>query len=433
MNEQRVRQTVSSLALRICDPDRIVAWEATKELVIHQGVPINLFQCDTLATGWPGIAMFFGELAQRDPDCGWDDVAHRYITEMVDGIKAEGLSTGSLYSGSAGMLLASVCCSNHFSEYEGLIRTLTEHVIVEINGLCRSMESDLRITDYDTIEGISGRLSALITAREHPGIDRAIRQGLESLVKRGMIDGAPSAEGYLIAGENHFSQTEAEAFPEGSINTGMAHGLAGVLSLLSRAMLIGFDVEGQKDLIARIVTFYWDTLGFILGSYVWPSQISRQDYEARDIRIVAEERDAWCYGMPGISYALSAAGAAMGDYRTIDRAVELMTVALERRRGIFSPILCHGMGGLLVLACEQDRLLGTSYHQAAIDSLVEDILWCASDERRYVFQNAEVTAEGTVCMDNAGFLEGASGVGLALLHSIRPSCTPWVCAMNLGI
>ena len=53
MNEQRVRQTVSSLALRICDPDRIVAWEATKELVIHQGVPINLFQCDTLATGIP--------------------------------------------------------------------------------------------------------------------------------------------------------------------------------------------------------------------------------------------------------------------------------------------------------------------------------------------------------------------------------------------
>lgn len=181
--------------------------------------------------------------------------------------------------------------------------------------------------------------------------------------------------------------------PQGLFNTGMAHGVAGVVALLGAAT--GAGVGRAGPLLA-------DAVRWLLAQEVdgrMPTQvISGTPSFGRDA--------GWCYGDPGLAAALlvAARGAGRADWENLAIRRARGCGALERA-GIVDASLCHGSAGMAhaltrIAAATSDDAVGTA---AA--------LW-------------RDRIEGQRPVD-AGLLEGSAGVALALLAGSESSGAGW--------
>ncbi|WP_031080176.1 lanthionine synthetase LanC family protein [Streptomyces sp. NRRL S-118] len=215
---------------------------------------------------------------------------------------------------------------------------------------------DVAFPDYDLISGPSGTLLALCAGAEPaPGLLRPLATHLALLcdgddlprLRAGRYDGHP-----LLA------------WMQGRINTGMGHGVAGVLAALTAALRRGPDPEAAAPLTAA------------LGRATrW---LARQAYDDdRAIRTWAgagldggpppagsHPRQAWCYGTPGAAWALWDAADALGDEETAAWAADAFTAlagGYDEDFHLFGDTpgdllgLCHGAAGVLVVADAFDR------------------------------------------------------------------------------
>jgi hypothetical protein len=128
----------------------------------------------------------------------------------------------------------------------------------------------------------------------------------------------------------------------------MAHGAAGLLSLLALAALHGCVVDGQHEAIAALTHWFdrWRQDG--PDGPWWPQWITRE--ELRTGR-PAHDRPgwaSWCYGTVGIARAQQLAALATDDPRRQDAAEDALAASLTGTQldQITEPGLCHGIAGV---------------------------------------------------------------------------------------
>jgi hypothetical protein len=93
--------------------------------------------------------------------------------------------------------------------------------------------------------------------------------------------------------------TPGPAWPGGLLNLGMAHGGAGILALLSGAMRVGIQVEGQVKAVSDLcATFDRYRQGSSACPW-WPAMISFSEYSHVATSQGRQGRPSWCYGTPG--------------------------------------------------------------------------------------------------------------------------------------
>lgn len=176
---------------------------------------------------------------------------------------------------------------------------------------------------------------------------------------------------FYIKPENLMSEPERKMYPSVCLNMGLAHGLAGVGSVLAYAY--------SKD-------------GIIID-------------ELRDKKILYEPnfiRDAWCYGSPGISLLYLYTGLALNDEYLILKSKNILEKSVKRKLGLDSYMLCHGYSGIIEICLLFKRLLGTKI----FDFYIKE------------FQNnAKTILEQYDDRYGSGFLEGISGCLMTLLDS----------------
>ncbi|MEU2060908.1 lanthionine synthetase LanC family protein [Streptomyces sp. NPDC013455] len=233
--------------------------------------------------------------------------------------------------------------------------------------------------DYDLIVGPGGILLALCAgARPAP---RRLRPFTEHLALLCDTEQLPRLRTAGYAGHPHLD------WLNGRINTGMGHGVAGVTAALTAAIRhLGPAPVPPADPEPAQQSPHADT-GPALGTGSGPALrtalrhatgwLRRQSFvDARAIRTWdgagldgpppagPRARQAWCYGTPGVSWALWDAADATGDQETAAWAAAAFTTLAERYDEGFHLYgdrpadvlgLCHGAAGVLAVADAFDR------------------------------------------------------------------------------
>ena len=208
-----------------------------------------------------------------------------------------------------------------------------------------------------------------------------------------------------------------EMFPEGYFDVGMAHGQAGMVTFLAHALAAG--EETARPLLESSV------------AWLLAQRLPEGGYP----HIVADGRDpkpgrlAWCYGDPGVAVGLLAAGRALNDTPTMDEAVALALLCAGRTGdpSVVDAPLCHGAAGLA-------HVFNRLHQQTGEERLATAARYWAEDALARRVPGRPVAGFGSVRPDEndvmtyeplGGFLEGAAGIGLALLSATSADLPDW--------
>jgi hypothetical protein len=202
-------------------------------------------------------------------------------------------------------------------------------------------------------------------------------------------------------------------YPNGGVDLGVAHGMAGLLPLLARAWALGVGGPAVRALLDNAVR--WLTARLI-GS---PTGTTIPSFIARDIE-PEPARTAWCYGDPGVAIALLLAArdaAEPGWERTgTDLAISAARRPPELTR-VTDAGVCHGTAGLAHLFNRLYQMTGEAELAAAAGFWMERTLEACA---------RALTADGGPAPWNGpGLLEGAAGVALVLLAGCVPAEPVW--------
>ncbi|MFJ2766391.1 lanthionine synthetase LanC family protein [Streptomyces sp. NPDC087300] len=262
--------------------------------------------------------------------------------------------------------------------------------------------------DYDLVTGAAGSLLALATD------PACTRQDLAYAVGHLTTLCADADLRRLRVGR--YKDEEMRGWNHGRVNSGAAHGAAGVAVALCRAA----DATGLTDDIAasldRLASWYLKRYETGTRSVVvWPP--------AGDMTHLPSRPLTWCYGTPGIAWALWETGRVLDDAPLREFALHSANSFLngyDETADRPDLSLCHGLSGLALVCDAFDRHAGLTRAAELRDRLVERL-----HERL-----DEVT---DLASDDGTLLTGATGACAALLTlESGASCDrSWLAAFGL--
>lgn len=363
----------------------------------------------SLGRGSAGLALFFHELFRTSGEEADEQTAYAFLDAALERAADES-PTALLYSGTVGVAWT-------LARIDGVSEDETEPD--DVDELVFHALSGAPWPSADLIRGVAGTGVYFLERLPHP----AARKGLELVLERltEMSEAQESGTAWYVDPATVLEDRRA-LFPEGYYDTGMAHGQAGVIAVLARMVAAG--VESARPLLADATRWLLalrlpDDTG---GRY--PLMIDkRPDSPTHGGRL------AWCYGDAGVACALLAAGQALGDSAIVDEAVSLALVSAGRDRedaGASDVPLCHGSAGLM-------HIFNRLWQSTGEERLAEAARWWfdfAMKQRRAGdpvagFGSVRVKDEGGVEYEPlGGFLEGAAGIGLALIAAVDATRPP---------
>ena len=430
-----------NIATNLSDYERMLKIMGRKENQrTWEGIEFEAFSPLTLSHGLPGICLLYGKLMECCPkEDKWGRFAHNYLSLTVEELNKKGFQSLSMFSGAAGVALSVASVSNDFLNYNKLLNTLNDYILNRFEESYSNIvkEEGTHSLYYDVIEGLSGVLSYLGIYRNQRKYYNVITRGLEILVnltKDIEIQGQV-VPGWYIPVQNQFSELEQDLYPKGNFNTSLSHGIAGPLTILSDMMANGIIVDGQEEAIIKIIKFLFD---FKLNDGerdFWKGQIDFDEVvnkKLTDENII--RRDAWCYGNPGICYAIVSAGNALDNQLLIDYGIENLRLTMNNIKGIFSPTFCHGYAGLYQVLNSVEMLLQKEFFSLEKELLKNKITDFYNPDYIYGFKNMELDnkMEKIKPYDVCGLLEGTTGVCLSLLEGEKKSDNLWKKAFLLA-
>ncbi|MFJ3185296.1 lanthionine synthetase C family protein [Streptomyces halstedii] len=242
------------------------------------------------------------------------------------------------------------------------------------------------LAEWDLIRGLTG-LAALLLSRKPPA--HRLPDVLACLVA---LAHPACSDGRTLPGWWSAAAPNGKEMAGGHGNNGVAHGIAGPLSVLSLALREGVSVPGQEEAVDTFATWldrhgthYWSTATHL---------------EAAQAPAPEPTRQSWCYGQPGIARAQQLAALALSDparrRAAEDTVAAILTDPLQLAR-ITDSTLCHGWAGLLTLT---RAVAADSPSPDRFTPIIQDL-------------HRRLTADWEH-LPKPGFMEGRTGAQLAL-------------------
>jgi class I lanthipeptide synthase len=365
----------------------------------------------SLADGHSGLALFFAYLhlaLGRDEDA---DLSAALLERAIDAIGMS-FATSSLYSGFPGVAWTAEHLQGRLFDPDGTDpgRDIADAVAGLLRRAGAAQPSDVCFkTRFDLINGWTGL-----------GV-----YALERWPRAGARECLDGAVGRLVAGADRSPDGIAwwtppdllpdrarREFPAGYYNLGVAHGLPGAIGFLAGAAAAGSSSEASALLPGAV--------RWLLRHRLPPGSRSAFPHSVGPHGEPRTTRLSWCYGDLGIAAALLAAARHTQQDAWEREALELARRAAARvteAPEIKDACLCHGTAGVAHLF---NRLF-----QASGDPALGDAA------RFWALRTLEVRQPGVGIAgfsawrldeqgregwrDDPGLLNGAAGVGLALL------------------
>jgi lantibiotic modifying enzyme len=367
----------------------------------------------SLAGGRAGLAILYAYLARAGLADRAGADADEFLDEATAALGHVSMPSG-LYSGFTGVAWA---VAHLHDSREQAIDDVNEEVDQTLHEyLTRSPWTD----DYDLVSGLVG--IGVYAMERLPS--RNARRLLALVVDR-LDDTAELSD----RGATWFTAPELlpdwqrQLCPHGYYNLGLAHGVPGVIALLSGSCAAGVARAKARPLLdAAVAWLLSQKLAEGAGS-TFPTTVA-PGAEMRPSRL------AWCYGDPGIAGSLLAAARAAGVSSWGREAIEIARRSAARpfdEAGIRDAGLCHGAAGLAHIFNRMYQSTGDR---------------CLSEAARFWFTQAldmrqpgrgiagyaawDPRADGTAgWKDDPGLLSGAAGIALALLAAVSPIEPAW--------
>jgi lantibiotic modifying enzyme len=369
----------------------------------------------SLAGGQSGEALFYTYLALHTGDEAAAERAAQLVERSADALAVQPLPP-NLYTGFAGVAWTLEHLRGRLFEDDGD----EDDPVQEIDeALAIPLQRSPWPGDYDLITGLVGLAVYALERLPRPAAVNLLASVVDRLSERADI----SEEGAAwFTRPEELPEWQREYHPRGSYNLGVAHGLPAVVAVLAGAAAAG--VEKARPLLQ-------DSARFLLARRQDPAVGSCFSTAYAPWEPPSGSRLAWCYGDPGVAAALLAAARAAGEPAWERAALEIALAAAERAEptsGIRDAGLCHGAAGL-------GHLFNRMYHTTGEERLGEAArFWFA---RTLAFKEPGQGIGGFRTWgviggpdelgwrDEAGFLEGTAGVGLALLGALSDVEPAW--------
>jgi lantibiotic modifying enzyme len=381
------------------DLQRLVDTELDMAAWRRRGVPGGFLG---LATGLPGIALFFtylaASLAKKEYAQRAEDLVEQSVEILEEDTVPEGLFLG--FTGVAWMLehLRRMRCI----ETEGFP---SEAAVVALTAALSGADWP---GAFDVVHGLVGFGILALEA------DDSQARKLLSLVVGQLEERSEDRCGgktWRTRPDEHREDLRAIYF-DGSFNLGLAHGVPGVLAFLNRAAAHESAAAALADATERWLLQQRLPEG---AASVFPSR-TYPGTEAEPTRL------GWCYGDMGVAAALMV----RPSIEAQSLARELFLKAAGRSQaesGVLDMGLCHGSAGVAHLF--------NDYHQRSGEP------WAAAAARRWYQITLRQRRDGglggfySLWPDEAGWqrdpalLTGAAGIGLALLAAATETPPDW--------
>ncbi len=344
--------------------------------------------------------------------------AQDHVRRVVAG-PVDAADHASLYYGAPAVAFLLHAAADRHPRYRAASQTMDEHVLRLTRRRLATAATRIErgepaaFAEYDLFYGLTG-IGALLL-RYHRGSDElaAILRYVVTLVTRPRREDGVELPGWWVAHD----PDEILPTPGGHANFGMAHGAAGLLAFLALATTSDCVVDGQREAIAVLTTWFdrWRQDG-AEGPW-WPQWITREDLSTGHLVHAHGGRSSWCYGTVGIARSQQLAALATCDTRRQQDAEDVLATSLTDTQldRIAEPGLCHGIAGVFQ----------TAYHAAgdARGPALTARLPALADRLNRHARGDEDGHEADV----AGLLTGRAGVDLALETARRstPPHTGW--------
>jgi hypothetical protein len=327
-----------------------------------------------------------------------------WIRAMTAGPVTASASAGLFYGAPA---IAYVLHTGEHPAYAAMLAALDEHINdLTARKLAAAYEridrGELtRPSEYDLISGLTG-LGVYHLVRHGlaaPGMTDAVLDYLVALAEPVYWHGVSLPGWWSGTGP---ASTPDPAWPTGHLNLGMAHGIAGILALLSGAMRAGIQVEGHAKAVSKLCATFDRYRQGSNSCPWWPAMISFSEYSHGTASSGHQARPSWCYGTPGHARAQQLAGLALGDHERMRVAEHALAGCVLDRQvtGLLTDAsLCHGWAGLV-----------QAIRRAAGDALDPRPLQAALHEARRGMEDRLARIGPPT---SRGLLEGTSGIQLA--------------------
>jgi len=371
----------------------------------------------SLIAGDAGIALFQSYHARAAHDDASEASGRRRLDQAVDALVTERMRP-DLYHGFTG------------------IAWVVEHTL----GTCGSgvtsaddpndaideaLEAALRQSGAEaswarSFEFLFGLVGVGVYALERLGRPRATGI-LELIVSRlgTLCERAPDGIAWFTPPDQLAPKTRTLA-PDGYYNVGVAHGSPGVIAFLGQVYAAGIAERESRELLE--------------GSVSWLlARRSSENVDAFPAWItpqgnVRTKPVSWCYGNPGIAAALLVAARAVGERSWEDEALHMALACAGRSGPEFraeEACLCHGSAGnghlfnRLFQATSETR-----FRDAAVSWFAHALELRRPGSGLAGFESKDHREDKLFWVGRPGFLNGISGIGLALLAAtttVEPS------------
>ncbi|QBD74930.1 hypothetical protein EPA93_02565 [Ktedonosporobacter rubrisoli] len=416
-----------NIAVRLRDRVRV---QEASQLALQQTLyPYLLNKAFSLSGGNTGLALFFSALDALFPEEGWDAVGHQHLQIAVQAFKdlPGAQQRLSLASGLSGLLFATWSLSHGGTRYQKLLATLEQQALPRISALATKVlvkrVHGCAETLYDQISGLAGMGTYLLSRSHVPEVAQTLQTVLQTILYLTQEkDGVPH---YYVPAKMALDPAWSAVYPDGYINCGLAHGIPALLALLSLARMRGIDMPeldvAIKHVADRLVDFHREDEWGITWPRAWP--IGR----VTSPELLQGTRTAWCYGTPGVAYALWLAGKAL-DCETYSELARVGMQSVFRRplaaRRISSPSFCHGIAGLLQITLHFANATGDALFSQAANTLCEQLLSLYQPASLLGYRHLDI--EGSqVLVDHPWLLDGVAGIALVLLAASTSNEPSW--------
>ncbi|MFC8306725.1 lanthionine synthetase C family protein [Streptomyces olivaceus] len=408
---------VDAIAAQLADPDTVPLGSRTLSSDRQH-----------LAYGPPGIALLHIERAASG--LGPWHHAHAWLAAACRQPLTSGPDSHPFY-GAPAFAHAVTCAADHLpGSYQRALDALDGQIAVNVGRRLDAAHRRIdagrlpQLAEFDAIRGLTGYGAYLL--RRNPGSStmRAVLDYCVRLTEPITHHGEPLPGWWTETGP---SGSPDDRFPGGHANTGMAHGIGGVLALLALAARNGSVTDGHHAALHTILTWLDRWKEKADGGPVWPYWVTRGELRRARLAPSAPGRPSWCYGTAGLARAQQLAALALGDTRRQIDAENALVAALtgpEQLKATTDNGLCHGFAGLAHTAARtaDDAHPSTAGNlRAAILALLAAVTPPDTDP--------ELTAMALIQDEEGGpgLLDGAAGIALALLapSTAAPPRSAW--------
>jgi hypothetical protein len=353
----------------------------------------------SLSGGAAGIALAHALRAVIDDDAHAANRARASLDRAVDALGTQPM-TPSLFAGFTGVAWAAQQVDRLLGD-DGEDRN--EAIDEAVRGLTPRYAGD--DTPYELIQGLTGLGVYALARLPRPAGAEILAAVVQQLADRARLDRDGA---YWWTPPSLLVGARRNAFPDGGVDLGMAHGMAAVLPLLAGTAALGIAPQTAGPLLDDAVR--WLTAHLV--DTPWGPSVPAF---LADGVAPGPSRAAWCYGDPGVAVALLVAARYAGRPDWADTAVALAGTAAARppeTTGVVDAGLCHGAAGLAHLFNRLHQMTGVpALADAARSWSGRTVDMCAA----VLPPRVAAVEDAGLPWNGAGVLEGRVGIALALL------------------